>query len=178
MDAAQFEQLYLSSVRDVLRFVRRRTTEDPENLVAEVYTIAWRRRLELPAPRLRRAWLFAVAHNLLHADRRRRERYRATLNELARPVPEVDLLEDVTRERVVASAVQRLPTGQREVLMLTSWEGLSHAEVAIVLGIRPATARVRLHRARRALASDEAVRLLVEPGPDREGDEESARRPA
>jgi RNA polymerase sigma-70 factor, ECF subfamily len=62
----------------------------------------------------------------------------------------------------MAAAVDRLGPADREVLRLVAWEGLTPAELAVALGVRPGTARVRLHRARRALAADPAVRALVE----------------
>ena len=45
-------------------------------------------------------------------------------------------------------ALARLTPGDREVLLLVTWEGLTPAETAIALGIPPGTARSRLHRAR------------------------------
>jgi RNA polymerase sigma factor (sigma-70 family) len=62
----------------------------------------------------------------------------------------------VTERRVLA-ALGALPVGEREVIELLAWEGLSPAEVAAALGIARATVYVRVHRARRALA-----RLLEE----------------
>lgn len=65
-------------------------------------------------------------------------------------------------EEVVTHALARLAPNDREILQLLAWEGLTPAEVAVALGLRAGTARVRLHRARQALASDPAVRALVE----------------
>jgi RNA polymerase sigma factor (sigma-70 family) len=48
-------------------------------------------------------------------------------------------------------AMDMLPEGERAVLELVSMDGLSVQEAAQALGIRPVTARVRLHRARRRL---------------------------
>ena len=62
----------------------------------------------------------------------------------------------------MADALERLAPSDREVLRLVAWESLTPAELAVALGVRPGTARVRLHRARRALASDPEVRALVE----------------
>ncbi|UUW93217.1 sigma-70 region 4 domain-containing protein [Pimelobacter simplex] len=46
------------------------------------------------------------------------------------------------------------------MLLLVEWERLTPAELAVALGVRAGTARVRLHRARRALAADPALRAL------------------
>ncbi|MGI8803161.1 MAG: sigma factor-like helix-turn-helix DNA-binding protein [Solirubrobacteraceae bacterium] len=45
-----------------------------------------------------------------------------------------------------------LAEADREALLLVAWEGLEIADAARVLGCRPATLRMRLHRARRRLA--------------------------
>lgn len=165
LSSEQFEELYAATARDVLAYVRRRTTGDAEDLVAEVYAVAWRRRADLPAALLRRAWLFGVARRLLLADGRRRREVELTGDVPERPAATVGPAADRTAQ-VVEAALSRLSAGEREVLRLTAWERLTPLELATALGVRPATARVRLHRARRALAADPEVRALVEE-PDR-----------
>ena len=56
-----------------------------------------------------------------------------------------------TRERVRA-AIDRLPESYRTVLMLRDIEELDTAETAQFLGLTPNTVKIRLHRARQALA--------------------------
>jgi DNA-directed RNA polymerase specialized sigma24 family protein len=48
---------------------------------------------------------------------------------------------------LASAALGRLSDADREILLLVSWEGLSSAEVAVVLGCSPTAARIRLHRA-------------------------------
>lgn len=67
----------------------------------------------------------------------------------------------------VKAAMDRLGPADREILRLVEWERLTAAELAVALGVRPRTARVRLHRARRALAHDPAIRALIDPEGDR-----------
>jgi RNA polymerase sigma-70 factor (ECF subfamily) len=161
--AAEFENLYRATASDVLNYVRRRTRADTEDLVAEVYAIAWRRRSDLPAPMLRRAWLFGVARILLKADGRQQQREGELVSDLAaRPEPTSGTTPDGRTARVVTAALERLTPKDREILRLVTWEGLTPAELAVALGVRPGTARVRLHRARQALASDPEIRTLVE----------------
>jgi RNA polymerase sigma-70 factor (ECF subfamily) len=50
-------------------------------------------------------------------------------------------------------ALASLPEPDRELLMLVAWEGLETREIAQLLGARPGTVVVRLHRARRRLAA-------------------------
>ena len=53
----------------------------------------------------------------------------------------------------------------RELVMLVAWEGLEVSEIAALLGVRTGTVAVRLHRARRRLASALAApeSTLTEP---------------
>jgi RNA polymerase sigma factor (sigma-70 family) len=51
----------------------------------------------------------------------------------------------------VRDAVRQLPVGQREAVLAFYWQGLSHAETAIELGIRPGAVKARLHQARENL---------------------------
>jgi RNA polymerase sigma-70 factor, ECF subfamily len=48
----------------------------------------------------------------------------------------------------VRTALAALPAGDRELLTLVAWEGLTPAEAADVVGIGDAAARKRLQRAR------------------------------
>ena len=52
---------------------------------------------------------------------------------------------------IVGEVLSRLPATDAEVLRLWAWEQLDPHEIALVLGIGPGAARVRLHRARRRL---------------------------
>jgi RNA polymerase sigma-70 factor, ECF subfamily len=63
---------------------------------------------------------------------------------------EEDALAGIT-DPALAAALTRLSESDRELLLLIAWDGISPAEAATVLAIKPATARVRLLRARRRL---------------------------
>jgi hypothetical protein len=66
----------------------------------------------------------------------------------------------------LAAELAALPEGERAVLELVSYDGLTVAEAAAALGIRPGAARVRLHRARRLarrLAGDSPGQLVGPP---------------
>ena len=64
--------------------------------------------------------------------------------------------------RAVRTALASLREQDQELIRLTEWEQLSITEAALVLGLKPATARVRLHRARRSLAAHPALEGLFE----------------
>jgi RNA polymerase sigma-70 factor, ECF subfamily len=54
--------------------------------------------------------------------------------------------------RRVRAAIEQLPPGQREVVKLHKLRGMSMADIADRLGVRPGALRVRAHRAYKALA--------------------------
>lgn len=59
---------------------------------------------------------------------------------------------DHSLDRLALEAALRvLPNDLRAVFILSDVEGYSHTEIAALLGIRPGTSQVRLHRARRKL---------------------------
>jgi len=51
-------------------------------------------------------------------------------------------------EESVAAALRKMPDEDRELLIFRHWKGMSHAEIAEVLGISEQAARVRYHRAK------------------------------
>ncbi len=64
---------------------------------------------------------------------------------------EPDSYETVATRRLVRESIERLPASYREILILRDLEGIDTQETADLLGLSPANAKVRLHRARQAL---------------------------
>jgi RNA polymerase sigma factor (sigma-70 family) len=161
-DPEAFEAFYRDHIELVQRFVARRVN-DPylaADLTTEVFLAAidssptYRSDRGAPA-----AWLCGVARIVVASEWRRSIRERQAEERVAGRRLLSD--DDVARmeERIDAeasgrelfAAVEKLPEGERDVLELTALDGLSVADAAAALGVRPVTARVRLHRARRAL---------------------------
>ncbi|WP_305788218.1 RNA polymerase sigma factor [Symbioplanes lichenis] len=156
MREIRFEEVYARTYADLVRFVvRRRPAADrdsAEDIVAEAFVVAWRRRDDLPGdPEEARAWLFGITRRLLLAQHRADARG---------PAPAVGISEHAAGpEGFVATTVdlvnawRRLNPAQQEALSLTVWEGLTSAQAARVLGISAVAFRIRLSRARRLLES-------------------------
>jgi RNA polymerase sigma-70 factor (ECF subfamily) len=162
------EELYRRHAEELRGYLYRRAGQAGADLLGEVFVVALRRVGDLPEPDLRRAWLFGTARRLLLAagrDARQRhdaEAERARLHEPADDHADVD---GSDRARAVNEALASLREADRELIRLTEWEQLQVAEAAVVLGLRPGTARVRLHRARRALAAHPALQGLLDAAP-------------
>jgi RNA polymerase sigma-70 factor, ECF subfamily len=151
-DEERFDRLYGAHRADLERFVYRRIPPaQVEDVVAETFLVAWRRLDDLPDDP--RPWLFGIARNLMLRSARATGRWHALQVRLAAepPVPAEELAGGVATRTDLARAWARLTPGEREVLTLIAWDGLSVAEAAAVLGCHAGTFRMRLMRARRHL---------------------------
>jgi RNA polymerase sigma-70 factor (ECF subfamily) len=156
---AAFEQLFRDTRRDLLAYIVRRSAsaEDAADVLAETYLVAWRKLDAIPADERARLWLFGVARNLLLKGASRRRSRNALVERLAAelrttlppPAPAED-----ERAAALRAAVAALPERDREIVMLTAWEGLTPKQIAAVTGIPVNLVRVRLHRARTRLKRD------------------------
>lgn len=154
----QFIALYEDNLVALLGYARRRTDQPATaaDVVAETFLTAWRRLDVVPAGDEARLWLYGVAHRVLanhHRMRVRRERLgRRLVDMLDREATMVaDPAHPVGDAALVRDALARLPDEDRELLRLAVWEGLTSFQIAVVLAIKPATVRTRLHRARARL---------------------------
>lgn len=152
----RFERCFRAHYADLLAFSLRRVSgrETAEDMVAETFAVAWRRRDRIPDPAL--PWLYAVAlrviANQYRSGKRRRNLDARLAHEAGADATTADPADALGRRDAFAAAFAALEAGEREVLRLIAWEGLSTAEGARVLGCSAAAFRVRLHRARRKLA--------------------------
>src|SRR4051794_35940907 len=147
---ALFEAHYSELRRFVLRRVENRAAA--EDILAETFAIAWRRREQGPDASV--AWLFGICRRVIANHRRSAKRRLRLFNRLS--ASRLDLGRDpaelLAERSEIGRAFAGLSDSQREVLKLVAWDGLSAADAAAVLGCSPAAFRVRLHRARGELA--------------------------
>jgi RNA polymerase sigma-70 factor (ECF subfamily) len=144
----RFEQIYDEHAEAVRAFVHRRAPNWlVDDVVSETFLVCWRKLDRVPDEPL--PWLYAVARKTLANHRRRLARDRRA--DAADPAPVFNELEPVG-DSILASAFAGLSDGDREVLRLVAWEGLSLRQAAVVLGCSPTACRVRYHRAKTRLA--------------------------
>lgn len=149
----RFRRIYTDNFDPVLAYALRRvdTPADAADVVAETFLVAWRRIEELPPPEEIRLWLFGTARRMLANNRRglkRRTDLTTRLGTHLESLPSMDPAELASAHIDVHRCLGRLGELEREALMLACWEGLAPREIARVLGVRPATVRTRLARAR------------------------------
>lgn len=129
--------------------------EGAQEVVSETFLHAWRRWSSVPDPAL--PWLLGTARKVIGNRRRSHRRLEALAARIAMlddVMPDAEAAETVaSRRQAAVSALAKLTDTEREALLLVAWDGLTADEAAAVLGIRPGTLRVRLHRARERLSA-------------------------
>ena len=152
----RFESCFREHHARLLAFTMRRVSgrEAAEDVVADTFAVAWRRRDRIPDGPL--PWLYAVAANVIadqyRSTRRRHDLGRRLAHEARDEVSGSDPAESLARREAFSTAFAQLEEHEREVLRLVAWDGLEVREAAQVLGCSQGAFRVRLHRARRKLA--------------------------
>lgn len=168
----RFERLYLAARDPLARYLARRAAPDAvEDLFAEVMTVAWRRLAAIPEG-AELPWLYGTARRVLANHRRSSGRFGRLLERLAFLERGVDPGEPEVHaaDLALSTALASLPAVDAELLRLWAWEDLAPREIALVLGISPNAASIRLHRAKGRLRA----RLEADPRFERAGRKTSA----
>jgi RNA polymerase sigma-70 factor (ECF subfamily) len=161
---AEFDQVYAAHRQTLYAYVLGRTgdAELALDLLQEAFVRAWRNLDSLrglPLER-QRAWLVAVARNLVVDHYRAQATRRAAGDALARQaaVGEASAAgaddQALERQRLeqLDAAIWRLPEGLRTVLLLHVLDGRNSTEIGEALGRPAGTVRYQLAQARRRLA--------------------------
>lgn len=161
----RFERMYAAHESVILAYCLRRVDRDAAlDCAAETFLTAWRRIEDVPDGDATLKWLYRTAHNVIGNHYRRRNRRRSHLVPLDRVTPR-DVTDDgpetviVRREadREVIDALARLSDSDRQVLLLSAWEGLSHASIGEIVGCSAHAVDQRIHRAVRRLGNQLAA---------------------
>jgi len=147
----------------VARFLRTQDhgSSEAEDVIAATFKIARKRIDNLPEGRAALPWLLGVARNLSRNVERKANREALFVNELsAVMLPWTEMpIEDREASAEVMAALAQLGPLDRDLILLVVRDELTPAEAGQLLGLRPVTARSRLHRARGRMRD-----LLTRPG--------------
>jgi RNA polymerase sigma-70 factor (ECF subfamily) len=136
---------------------------DAEDIVQETFVLAFRSWHQLDREQSAKAWLYAIARRVCQRMHRKRadepaflESFDALLPGQTATIPDLraigsgphaDRIRSEARE-IVERAIARLPHAYRVPLVLAEIAELISSEIADVLGLKEATVKTRLHRAR------------------------------
>lgn len=154
-----FQDLFDRHHRLVLAYLLRRADREVAFDAAEdVFLVAWRRLSEIPPGDRALPWLYGVARRVLANHRRSAARFaRLTRRAAAQmpdppPGPDAEVIGHLEAEAMLA-ALATLSERDQEVLRLTYWEELPHAEIGPIIGCSTEAVHVRRYRAERRLAN-------------------------
>lgn len=156
-DAAAYEELVRRHMRKayLTALAQLGNVADAEDVTQDALITALERLDDCREPAHFAAWLVRIARNRAH-NYRRRERVREALPlEAADPVSTRDDPERAAgraelRANLLA-ALDTLTATQREAVYLFDVEGLRHAEIAALLGLKEGNVRYHVFQGRRAL---------------------------
>lgn len=157
---ARFRDLFERHHRALMAYFMRRLPNETDALDAteDVFLVAWRRLDKVPEGDAALLWLYGVARRVLANHRRGNARLsRLRRRVAAEPVypprdPASQAVLSVQEEQLLA-ALTTLRDKDREVLLLTYWEQLSHEDIGRILGCSTEAVHVRRYRAVKRLGN-------------------------
>jgi len=158
-DQIAFAELYRRQEQRLYGFLERRLPPGRKHFASDLFQKTWlqvhRSRREFEPGRGFGAWFFTIALNALR-DFVGKASFRLDVPDEDRSETASD--EDVEanlliRERMALAEelLGRLPAAQREVLLMSEWDGLSAREIGGIAGLSENAARQALFRAKRRL---------------------------
>ena len=157
MTEDEFRVFYDLTARQVWVYINRMTGDGrlADDLLQEAYYRLLRTAATFESDAHRRNYLYRIATNLVHDQRRRPRADREPLleaeREAARDVP--GGTEGRAARRIdLARAMARMKPRERSMLWLAYAHGCSHEEIAQMLGLKTSSLKALLHRARQRLA--------------------------
>ena len=153
-DVRAFERLYREHVGRVYGLCLR-MTRDPamaEDCAQETFINAWKALGRFETRSSLATWLHRIAVNVALAKRRKAMPVvESSLEDDEEAVESDWTLETPLEVNEIEAAIERLPDGARDVLVLHAIYGYSHIEAAEMLGVAEGTCKAQLHRARALL---------------------------
>ena len=172
----EFTRLVAAEGRKLLAFTRRSCGDgtDAEDVVQEAFALAFGSWHQLAQAESARAWLYTIARRVCQRLHRKRsdepaflESFEALLPGETPTIPDLgaftggphaDRVRSEARE-IVERAMAELPEAYRRPLVLAEIAELTASEIALVLGLKEASVKTRLHRGRLKLRAVLAPRL-------------------
>jgi RNA polymerase sigma-70 factor (ECF subfamily) len=155
-DGEEGDDAYRRTIREhstAIQHVARQYAPDDasrEDLVQEIKLALWNALDRFRGESSIKTYVLRIAH-YRGASFSRRQRPHAPAEDRIDPTPTPpELIDDARRRHTVAAAIEALPPGQRDAIMLLL-EGLSYREIGDRLGISDGTTSARITRARQAL---------------------------
>ena len=149
-DPRAFERLYRSHEARIFTLARRMAgSDDAPELTQEIFVRAWEKLGTFRGESAFGTWLYRLAINLILSRRESRAIWRRR-HEGSEDALEMIPARPTSPEHRMdfENALERLPKGARQILVLHDVEGYKHDEIAGLLGVTSGTSKAQLFRAR------------------------------
>ena len=149
-----FSTLYKKYAPEVFRFALYLSgdSSQAEDITSETFVRAWTSPEPIEAATVK-GYLFTIARNLFLHGLRRKSRQVPLQMELPDPQASPYLQAEQKEEfRALLAGLQELPEIDRAALLMRALDGMAYEEISRALGISLSSAKVKIHRARLALA--------------------------
>jgi RNA polymerase sigma-70 factor (ECF subfamily) len=136
--------------------------DEAEDVVQQTWLEVYRHLPQFRGDAAFTTWATRIAVNAALAHARKRPAI-AEVPDMPDETADAAPDDNVEREqlgRLLEQCLQRLPQGNREVMVMRDVLELDTAETAELLGLTPEAVRVRLHRARAAVAADLTEQMI------------------
>jgi RNA polymerase sigma-70 factor (ECF subfamily) len=147
----EFTSIYRLLLPQITKYLARRV--DPshiEELASRIFEIAWRKKAEAPAG-FELPWLYRIAGYVV-ANHRRSESTKANFLAAFKPGESSPSAEDIAINDIsLSQAWAKLSSAERQVISLSSFDGLDNASAARVLQISTNAFALRLSKAKSKL---------------------------
>ncbi|MGA3318760.1 MAG: RNA polymerase sigma factor [Candidatus Korobacteraceae bacterium] len=146
---ASFTELYSRYARDVYRFALYLSGDSKlaEDITSETFLRVWVTDTPIRLETVK-SWLLTIVRNLFLHELRHLRRTQELPLDLCSPNSLTAAVQAKQELANLMAAVASLPEIDRSALLLRSLEGCSYQEIAAILGISLASAKVKVHRAR------------------------------
>ena len=154
MDETRFRALYNEMFPRLWGYVHKLVTEKAacDDVVQEAFFRFLRSAPANLAEAEQRSYLYRIATNLVRDSWRGKKSEDDWLAEQGADEPASEPEAGITARVDIGRAMDMLSPGQRSLVWLAYVEGYEHKEIAEIVGVKPASVRVLLMRARKRLA--------------------------
>ncbi|HEY5920903.1 MAG TPA: sigma-70 family RNA polymerase sigma factor [Kofleriaceae bacterium] len=136
-----------------------KSDDEAEDIVQQAWLEVFRHLAQFRGDAAFTTWATRIAVNAAITHARKRPIVAEVADSVAADQPDSDL-ERAELGKLLEDSLDRLPQGNREVMVLRDVLELDTAETATMLGLSEEAVRVRLHRARAAVAADLTERMI------------------
>ena len=166
-DVDSFEELVLRYKDQLLNFVYRfvGNRSDSEDIVQETFLRVFKNKHYYKEIAKFSTWVYTIAGNLAKTELRRRKRKKLlSVSSIIKDDKDYDIpdlaaspekeVDGIIKENIIQSAIEKLPSRFREVIVLRDIQGFAYEEISQILDIPLGTVKSRVNRGRLKLQED------------------------